>query len=158
MKLTAAPEETRPFPGGLGWHPWFNRTLGTDQVQIRSDVLSQWDMDETMTAQGTRRESEATGRLRRGTRFKTDEIDGCFLARRGGKTTLSWPEITLTMTGSATVTHLMFYSPGHAICVEPQTTTIDAARLATGGVSDTGHVLVDPDNPLIATVTWSWGD
>ncbi|MCZ6766495.1 MAG: hypothetical protein O7D32_06140, partial [bacterium] len=28
MRLIASPEEPRSFPGGVGWHPWFNRSLG----------------------------------------------------------------------------------------------------------------------------------
>jgi hypothetical protein len=69
---------------------------------------------------------------------------------------LSWPELALTMTGSETITHFMFYSPEHALCVEPQTCTVDAAQLADRGISNTGHVLIDRNNPLIATTTWSW--
>ena len=109
-----------------------------------------------MTALGTRSVTNFVKRLNTGTHFKTDEVDGCFLAGPGRKAVLSWPELTLTMTSSDTVTHLMFYSPEHAICVEPQTSTIDAARLDERGIADTGHILVDRSNPLVATTTWSW--
>ena len=158
LRLIAAPKETRPFPGGLGWHPWFNRTLGSSEMYIQSNVVSQWDLDSTMTAQGTRRDSEAAQRLRHGTQFKTGEIDGCFLAAPGCKAVLTWPELTLTITGSETLTHVLLYSPEHAICVEPQTSTIDAAQLEGRGITGTGHVLVKQTNPLIATTTWSWDE
>ena len=156
MKLIASPGETRPFPGGLGWHPWFNRSLGTDEANVQADVASQWHLDDTMTALGPRSDTDLVERLNKGTHFDIDEVDGCFLARRGAKAVLSWPELTLTMTSSETVTHLMFYSPEHAICVEPQTSTIDAARLDERGIPDTGHVLGDRSYPLVATTTWSW--
>jgi galactose mutarotase-like enzyme len=125
-------------------------------MYIQSNVVSQWNLDSTMTAHGTRQDSDAVQRLRRGTQFKTNEIDGCFLAATGSKTVLTWPELTLTITGSGTLTHLMLYSPEHAMCVEPQTSTIDAAQLEERGITDTGHVLVNQTHPLIATTTWSW--
>ncbi|MCH7971941.1 MAG: hypothetical protein IH960_13025 [Chloroflexi bacterium] len=156
MRLVASPEETRAFPGGVGWHPWFNRSLGTGESSVQADVASQWELDDTMTALGTRSVTNLVERLNKGTFLDTGEVDGCFLARPGGKAVLSWPELTLTMTSSETVTHLMFYSPEHAICVEPQTSTIDAAQLDERGITDTGHILVDQINPLVATTTWSW--
>ncbi|MDA1280269.1 MAG: hypothetical protein O3B95_09580 [Chloroflexi bacterium] len=156
MRLTAAPGETRPFPGGVGWHPWFKKSLGSGDMTIRADVAGQWQLDNTMTAQGTRSVSELVDRLQEGTHIATGEVDGCFLAEPHAKTILSWPELRFTISSSATVTHLMFYSPEHAICVEPQTSTIDAAQLEERGVADTGHVLVEQSKPLIATTTWSW--
>ena len=163
LRLLAAPDEARSFPGGVGWHPWFKRSLGSaghgpdsGEMSVRADVVSEWGLDDTMTALGTRSDSATTRRLRQGTRFEPGEVDGCFLIEPGGRAVLAWPELTLTMSGSETVTHLMFYSPGHAICVEPQTSTVDAAQLAARGISDTGHVLVDRSNPLTATTSWGW--
>ena len=158
MRLIASPEETRAFPGGLGWHPWFNRSLGTGEPNIQADVVSEWELDDTMTALGTRSVTDFVERLNRGTHFDTDEVDGCFLAGPGGKAVLSWPELTLTMTSSETLKHMMVYSPEHAICIEPQTATVDAARLDERGITDTGHVLVDRSHPLIATTTWRWNE
>ena len=156
MKLIASPEETRPFPGGVGWHPWFNRTLGTGELSVQADVESQWDLDETVTALGTRSQTDLVKRLNKGTQFGVGEVDGCFLIETGSKAVISWPELTLAMTGSDTISHLMFYSPEHALCVEPQTSTVDATRLHSEGISDTGHMLVEQSNPLIASTTWKW--
>ena len=156
MKLVASPEEPRAFPGGLGWHPWFNRSLGAGELNVQANVKSQWELDDTMTALGTRSVTDLVERLNRGTHFKTGEVDGCFLAKPDSRAVLSWPELALTITSSETVTHLMFYSPEHAICVEPQTSIIDAAQLHERGIADTGHVLVDRSTPLVATTTWSW--
>jgi len=156
MELIASPEESRAFPGGVGWHPWFNRSLGSGESTVQSDVVSQWDLDETMTALGTRSVIKFVERLNEGTRFEPGEIDSCFLNRPGGHAVLTWPELALTISSSARVTHLMFYSAEHATCIEPQTTTVDAAQLDERGIADTGHVLVDRSNPLVATTTWSW--
>lgn len=156
MRLIAAPEETRTFPGSVGWHPWFNTSLGSDIVTATSDVAGQWELEFPATATGKLSVTDTTRRLQAGTRFAVKEVDGCFLRNSNGTAVLSWPELTFTITGSETITHYMFFSPEHALCVEPQTCTVDAARLADSGFADTGHVLVDRENPLVATTTWSW--
>jgi aldose 1-epimerase len=156
MRLIAAPEEIRTFPGSVGWHPWFNTSLGSDIVTATSDVSGQWELEFPATATGKLSVTDTTTRLQAGTRFSAKEVDGCFLRNPKGTAVLSWPELTFTITGSETITHYMFFSPEHALCVEPQTCTVDAARLADSGFADTGHVLVDRENPLIATTTWSW--
>jgi aldose 1-epimerase len=156
MRLIADKNETRSFPGSVGWHPWFNPTLGSGPVTATADVSAQWEMKDMGTASGKLEITGITERLQQGTQFEVREVDGCFLLNKGGGAVLSWPELTMTMTNSETITHFMFFSPEHALCVEPQTCTVDAARLADSGHADTGHVLVDRENPLIATTTWSW--
>ncbi len=156
MRLIADENESRPFPGSLGWHPWFNPSLGSDLVTAQADVKGQWELKDIATASGKLEVTDITTRLQNGTKFAIREVDGCFLMNPGGGAVISWPELTMTMTGSEEITHFMFYSPEGALCVEPQTCTVDAARLADDGFDDTGHVLVDRDNPLIASTTWSF--
>ena len=156
MRLIADVSETRSFPGSVGWHPWFNITLGTQPVTATADVSSQWELDDTATATGKLSVTGITDRLQKGTQFAVREVDGCFLMNPGGGAVLTWPELTMTITGSEKITHFMFYSPEHALCVEPQTCTVDAAQLDEKGHANTGHVLVDRENPLVATTTWMW--
>ncbi len=156
MRLIADESESRPFPGSLGWHPWFNTNLGSGPVTASADVAGQWELDDSVTATGKFDVTKLTRRLQNGTTFQTGEVDGCFRRNPGGSAVLRWPELTMTMSGSKEVTHFMFYSPEHALCVEPQTCTVDAAQLAERGVADTGHALIDRESPLIATTTWSW--
>jgi aldose 1-epimerase len=156
MRLIADDSETRTFPGSVGWHPWFNPNLGSGLVTATADVSAQWELVDMGTATGKLEITGITERLQKGTKFGVREVDGCFLRNPGGTAVLSWPELTMTMTGSENITHFMFFSPENALCVEPQTCTVDAAQLADRGFADTGHLLVDRDNPLIATTTWSW--
>jgi aldose 1-epimerase len=156
MRLIAGENEIRPFPGGVGWHPWFNASLGSDFVKATADVSDQWTLDNTATADGTYGVTDMTTRLQTGTKFAVREVDGCFLRNPNGTAVLEWPELKFTITGSEEITHFMFYSPEDALCVEPQTSTIDAAKFADLGVENTGNVIVDRENPLIATTTWSW--
>jgi aldose 1-epimerase len=153
MRLIAAPDEARPFPGSVGWHPWFNITLGSEPVTATADISGQWELEYPATATGKLSVTDTTTRLQNGTKFAVKEVDGCFLRNLNGTAVLSWPELTFTITGSEEITHYMFFSPEHALCVGPQTCTVDAAQLADRGFADTGHVIVDRDNPLIATTT-----
>ena len=156
MRLIAAPDETRAFPGSVGWHPWFNVTLGSDPVIAKADVSGHWELTDRATATGKLSVTDVTTRLQNGTQFAVREVDGCFMRNPNGTAVLTWPELTFTISGSEEITHFMFFSPEHALCVEPQTCTVDAAQLAERGIEDTGHVLVDRENPLNATTTWSW--
>ncbi len=156
MRLIAAPDETRAFPGSVGWHPWFNVTLGSDPVVAKADISAHWELPNMGTATGKLSITDVTTRLQNGTQFAVLEVGGCFLRNPNGTVVLSWPELTFTISGSEEITHFMYLSPGHALCVEPQTCTVDAAQLAERGIENTGHVLVDRENPLIATTTWSW--
>jgi len=156
MRLIAAPDETRAFPGSVGWHPWFNVTLGYEPIVAKADISAHWKLDNMATATGKLSVTDITTRLQNGTQFAVREVDGCFMRNPNGTAVLTWPELTFTISGSEEITHFMFYSPEHALCVEPQTCTVDAAQLAERGIEDTGHVLVDRENPLIATTTWSW--
>ena len=158
MQMFAADDEKRAFPGSLGWHPWFNRTLGSDLVEVKAEVSGQWELDETLTATGNLVDSNITKQLRKGIHLNPGDVDGCFLRASGGKVILTWPELELEMSGSDTITHFMLYSPKHALCVEPQTSTVDAAQLAESGIPRTGHVLVDRKHPLTATTTWMWNE
>ncbi|MDP7673677.1 MAG: hypothetical protein QGI31_02425 [Dehalococcoidia bacterium] len=158
MQMFAADDESRAFPGSLGWHPWFNRSLGSDTMEVKAEVSDQWELDQTLTATGNLVDSTFTNQLKNGVRLMPGDIDDCFLRVPNGKVTLTWPELKLEILGSEAITHFMLYSPEHAICVEPQTSTVDAARLAENGIARTGHVLVDREHPLIATTTWTWDE
>ncbi|MEE8046983.1 MAG: hypothetical protein V3T49_09085, partial [Dehalococcoidia bacterium] len=100
MRLIAGPNETRPFPGSVGWHPWFNTTLGTGPVTATADVSGQWELEYPATATGKLSVTDTTTRLQNGTRFAVKEVDGCFLRNPHGTAVLSWPELTFTITGS----------------------------------------------------------
>ena len=146
----------RPFPGGVGWHPWFRRSLGGAELTVQADVEAQWEIDASVTPTGKLAKTAASEKLAAGSSFQTGEVDGCFLLRENGGAVVRWPEVTLRMSGTGEITHVMLYSPAHAICVEAQTTTVNAAQLAASGAAQTGTVLVEPERPLTATTVWSW--
>lgn len=146
----------RSFPAAVGLHPWFRRSLGSDEVIVQVDAVAQWELDAQTVPSGVVEETDASRKLMAGGRFAVGELDDCF--RFGDKRTaeLRWPELTLQMTCSPEITHAMVYSPENSICVEPQTTAVNAVQLAARGVQGTGTRIVSPGSPLVATTVWSW--
>ncbi len=151
-----AAEGERVSPAGVGWHPWFKRSLGGAELQVQADVAKQWELDAKVVPTGVAEETDGTRKLRSGGKFGVGEVDGCFLLKEGGAAEVRWPELTLRMTSSPEINHVMVYSPAGAVCVEPQTTTVNAFQLAARGIADTGTRTVSPGNPLSATTVWSW--
>ena len=146
----------RQFPAGVGWHPYFKRSLGSDELMVQAKARAEWELDDRIVPSGEIFETAATRKLQAGGWFEVGEVDGCFQVEPGAPINVRWPELTLRMVSSPEVSHAMIYSPVSAICVEPQTSTVNAFQLAASGASDTGTILVLPHKPLIASTTWSW--
>lgn len=155
LEVHAADGE-RSFPAGVGWHPWFRRSLGSDEVTVRADAVAQWELDPEVVPSGVFEETAACRKLRSGGHFTVGEVDDCFMLGDEPSAELRWPEVALRMDSSPEITHAMVYSPEDSVCVEPQTTAVNAFQLAARGVENTGTRVVSPGNPLVATTTWSW--
>ncbi len=144
------------FPAGVGWHPWFRRSLGSDEVVVQASVDAQWELDSEVVPTGLVEETDASRKLATGGHFEVGEIDDCFRFAQDGTAKLQWPELTLRMESSSEVSHVMVYSPESSVCVEPQTTAVNAFQLADRGIEGTGTRIVRPGDPLVATTRWSW--
>jgi len=125
---------------------------------VQADVEAQWELDSTVTPTGKLEETPLTRKLRSGGSFGTGEVDGCFTLAENGQAVVQWPDVTLRISGSSEITHVMLYSPEHAVCVEPQTTAVNADQLAAAGHTNTGTKLDSPGEPLVATTTWEWSE
>lgn len=155
LTVEAAPGEN-PFPIGFGWHPWFNRNLGGGDPGIKANVTGEWITTEDMTATGEMVKPARENELRSGLVPEVDSLDGCFSIEQESPVVISWPEAALKIESSPTVSHLMIYTPEHAICAEPQTCTIDAFKYHRLGIQDTGTFFVSPGNPLVGRTVWTW--
>lgn len=156
LEIHAADDEEREFPAGVGWHPWFRRSLRSDEVKVQVDAVAQWELDKKVVPSGEMSVTSATEKLREGASLEVGELDGCFQLGETRSAMLLWPELKLTMTNSPEIMQAMIYSPEGSVCVEPQTTTVNAFQLAARGVADTGTRSVSRGNPLVATTVWSW--
>jgi len=152
-----AAEGERRFPAGFGWHPFFRRNLGGGDMSVWADVRRVWVVEEDMTATGEVVDPAGKTDLRRGPVPEVGSLDHCFNIEPESAVELKWPEIMLTLKSSRTLSHLVVFTGApHAVCVEPQSCTIDAFKYQREGVEGTGTVFVSPGNPLVGRTVWTW--
>ncbi|MET8945994.1 aldose 1-epimerase [Streptomyces sp. NPDC004542] len=124
------------FPAQVGWHPWFNRNLGGQDVRL--DFAPAWQ------------EERGDDHLPTGNRVepKPGPWDDCFGMPGGVDVTLTWPgQLELKVT-SREEWVVVYDEQETAVCVEPQTGPPNGLN--------TLPRLVTPLEPLEATTTWRW--
>lgn len=124
------------FPAQIGWHPWFNRNLGADDVRVAFEPAWQEERGDDHLPTGKRIEP------------KPGPWDDCFGMPGGVDVTLTWPgQLELKVT-SPEEWAVVYDEQEAAVCVEPQTGPPDGLN--------TLPRLVTPLEPLEARTTWSW--
>ncbi|MET8814344.1 aldose 1-epimerase [Streptomyces sp. NPDC004549] len=124
------------FPAQIGWHPWFNRTLGGEGVRI--DFTPAWQ------------EERGADHLPTGNRIdpRPGPWDDCFGMPDGVDVTLTWPERLELKLTSREQWAVVYDEQDAAVCVEPQTGPPNGLN--------TMPRLVTPLEPLEASTTWRW--
>ncbi|MGW5100761.1 aldose epimerase family protein [Streptomyces sp. NPDC004100] len=124
------------FPAQIGWHPWFNRTLGGEGVRI--DFTPAWQ------------EERGADHLPTGNRIdpRPGPWDDCFGMPDGVDVTLTWPEQLELKLTSREQWAVVYDEQDAAVCVEPQTGPPNGLN--------TMPRLVTPLEPLEASTTWRW--
>ncbi|MEV0172737.1 aldose 1-epimerase [Streptomyces sp. NPDC050803] len=137
LTLTMAVETYEDsFPAQIGWHPWFNRNLGKEDVGL--GFTPGWQ------------EERGDDHLPTGNRIdpKPGPWDDCFGMPEGVDVTLTWPgQLQLKVTSPERWV-VVYDEQEAAVCVEPQTGPPNGLN--------TLPRLVTPLEPLEATTTWSW--
>nr|WP_202486125.1 aldose 1-epimerase [Streptomyces sp. SID4985] len=138
LTLTMAVETYEDsFPAQIGWHPWFNRTLGGGEG-VRIDFTPAWQ------------EERGEDHLPTGNRIdpRPGPWDDCFGMPDGVDVTLTWPgQLELKLT-SREQWAVVYDEQDAAVCVEPQTGPPNGLN--------TMPRLVTPLDPLETSTTWSW--
>lgn len=144
---------TTSMPAGMGWHPYFCRTIAGAEPELIIPVTGMYpDTDGDCLPTG------AAIPLSKAIDFQTarpldpaQRIDHC-LAGFQSPATLAWPSagIRLHMHASANCTHLVLFNPDQPyFAVEPVTNANDAFNLAINGI-DAGVCELDPGQTLEA--------
>ena len=119
-----------PMPASIGWHPWFRRPV---ELDLEADSMFVRDA-----------EGIPTGEL---VSPPPGPWDDCFTNLRSDPR-LRWPggpELTI---GSSCAYWVVLTERPHAVCVEPQTAPPNGLNL--------DPTIVEPGQPLIATMEWRW--
>ncbi|MFI8090879.1 aldose 1-epimerase [Streptomyces sp. NPDC086080] len=126
------------FPAQIGWHPWFNRSLGGDGEEVAIDFSPAWQ------------EERGADHLPTGHRTdpKPGPWDDCFGMPGGVDVTLTWPGRLELRVTSPQEWVVVYDEQREAVCVEPQTGPPDGLN--------THPRLVTPVEPLEASTTWTW--
>ncbi|WP_329119561.1 aldose epimerase family protein [Streptomyces sp. NBC_01465] len=124
------------FPAQAGWHPWFNRNLGGEDVRI--DFTADWQ------------EERGDDHLPTGRRIDPlpGPWDDCFGMPYGVDVTLTWPEQLELKVKSRAEWVVVYDEQAEAVCVEPQSGPPNGLN--------TLPRLVTPIDPLEIATTWSW--
>ncbi|MEV5436608.1 aldose 1-epimerase [Streptomyces sp. NPDC052682] len=124
------------FPAQVGWHPWFRRNLGGEDVRLDFEPAWQEERGEDHLPTGQRTDPGP------------GPWDDCFGMPDGVDVTLTWPgQLELRVT-SPEKWVVIYDEQAEAVCVEPQTGPPDGLN--------TLPRLVTPLEPLEATTTWRW--
>ncbi|MFF8291410.1 aldose 1-epimerase [Streptomyces sp. NPDC016309] len=124
------------FPAQAGWHPWFRRNLGGDDVRL--DFAPEWQ------------EERGEDHLPTGRRIAPlpGPWDDCFGMPDGVDVTLTWPgELELKVTSRAPWV-VVYDEQEAAVCVEPQSGPPNGLNTAPR--------LVTPIEPLELAATFAW--
>ncbi|RST13118.1 aldose 1-epimerase [Streptomyces sp. WAC05374] len=124
------------FPAQAGWHPWFRRNLGGEDVTL--DFTPAWQ------------EERGEDHLPTGNRIAPTPgpWDDCFGMPEGVDVTLTWPgQLELKVTSRAPWV-VVYDEQEEAVCVEPQSGP-------PNGLNTAPH-LVTPIEPLEIAATFAW--
>ncbi|MFJ8753997.1 aldose 1-epimerase [Streptomyces sp. NPDC102441] len=124
------------FPAQAGWHPWFLRNLGGQDVGIGFDAAWQEERGDNHLPTG-RRIDPTPG-----------PWDDCFGMPDGVDVKLTWPEQLELTVKSRDEWVVVYDEQAEAVCVEPQSGPPNGLNTAPR--------LVTPIEPLEITSTWSW--
>jgi len=154
--------DDRPIPIGCGHHPYFHRHLfsDADDLRIKLHVAGRYPAIGCIPT-GDPVNDDICASLRAGKPIANPGLDDVF-SGFGGVATLDWPEsnVRMTMRCSENLSHLVIYTPqddrGEAdefVCVEPVTMVNDGFNRLDDGRSDTGAIVLSPDETMRSRMT-----
>lgn len=150
--LTLENTASTPMPAGLGWHPYFRRTIDDSPATLTLPVDAVYpDASGECLPDGAPIAISAALDYRQARVLDPDQpIDHCF-AGLAGSIRLDWAGagIAIAIRSSAACDHLVFYNPIESpwFAVEPVTNANDAFNLAERGI-DAGRRVLGPDESM----------
>jgi aldose 1-epimerase len=151
-----ASSDAEPMPAGLGFHPFFPRSLRDthDEARIRYTGRGRYPAA-GMIPTGSARPDEVTAQLAAGVPVSQLVLDDVFLGSAEAAA-IAWPAsgVRLTYACSPSLSHAVIYTGRlDSFCFEPVTMVNDGFNLASQGWSDTGVAALGPGESLVAEWT-----
>ncbi len=137
-----------PMPASVGWHPWFRRRPGPassgepmtgaepGELELEFDAGAMYRRDDDGITTGDLLVPPPPG-----------PWDDCFTDVLRSPV-LRWPGFLELTIESDCPDWVVYTVPTEALCVEPQTAPPNALNM--------GATIVEPGQPLIAEMTWTW--
>lgn len=155
VRFAVTNESSNSMPVGFGLHPYFIRTpLAT----IRANVGSMWQADSN--SMPDTRVPPPPQLLLGGVGLNPNAIplDNNFV-RFGGEAVIDWPEWNARLRISTDPIYrcLVIYTPPERdfFCVEPATNCIDGFNLSDAGETDTGLIVIEPNDTTAGDTTFT---
>lgn len=148
-RLELANTDTRPFPAGLGFHPFFPAPAGT---VLETAWTGWWTVDANHLPLA-REPVPPEADFRTGRPLDGWHVDNPFTGW-GREATFTYPTHRTRLTASEDLGHAIAYAPegGGFLALEPVSHTIDAFALSARGVDDTGTRHLAPGESWAVTM------
>ena len=147
------------MPAGLGWHPYYSRTLTRtgEPILLQFQVTSVYpDANDNRIPSGPPQPLAPNQDFRmERTLIPENFIDACFYGYDGDGT-IAWPEsgVRLRYHASANCQHLILFNPAKPyFAVEPVTNANNGVNLLANGDSTSGIQILAPGETLTAQFT-----
>lgn len=153
VELTATNLSNAAMPFGFGIHPYFPKT---PDCMLTAGVAGFWEIDhEVMPTRLVGVPKDANPR--RGMKISLVDLDNCYTGF-DGTAVVAWPErmAQMSMSASAPLSFLVVYAPPaeNYFCVEPVSNCTDAFNLAAAGRTDTGVLVLEPEQTVSARIVF----
>ena len=160
QELTIINNDKSVMPFSMGWHPWFNRSLGSNDLSVEFDSKFKWKIENEIPT-SEKLISDEILKFKKGYSPDIGSLDDCYRINNKSVVKLEWPELSLKINSSNECSHLTVYTPPRGInenyiCVEPQTSTINSFQLEEEGVDDNGTLFLSPKERKTIFTEWEW--
>ena len=161
QELTIINNDKDVMPFSMGWHPWFNRSLGSNDLSVEFNSEFKWKIENEIPT-SEKLISDEILKFKKGYSPGIGSLDDCYKIKMNSDVKLKWPELTLKIRSSKECGHLTVYTPPEGvnenyICIEPQTSTINSFQLDNEGVESNGTLFLSPKERKTIFTEWEWG-
>ena len=144
-----------PFPAGVGWHPWFRRSVaGSADAAVTVNAGYRYVLDGGIPT-GERVAPAGEYDLSAGGPLGTRALDDCY-GRISGPVLIDWGRLALRVSNECSNPHVQVYTERNSFCIEPQTCAPDSFNLHAADISGTGFAVALSGRPVAIASRWTW--